>query len=99
MLGMFYMENRYFMYVLKCGDNSLYGGYTTDLKHRLEQHQSGRGAKYTKNHLPVEMIYHEEFDNKHDALSAEYHFKHQSRKKKIDYLKSHGVDVNREHLL
>lgn len=89
------MDNNFYMYVLKCGDGSLYGGYTTDLKHRLEQHQSGKGAKYTRNHLPVEMIYSESFDNKHDALSAEYHFKHQSRAKKLEYLNENGVNLSK----
>ena len=89
------MENKFYMYVLKCGDDSLYGGYTTDLKHRLEQHQSGKGAKYTRNHLPVEMIYSESFDNKHDALSAEYHFKHQSRTTKLEYLNENGVNLSK----
>ncbi|AYF92486.1 GIY-YIG nuclease family protein [Apilactobacillus bombintestini] len=85
--------NNYFMYVLLCGDNSLYGGFTTDLKHRLKQHQTGKGAKYTKSHLPVKMIFSKQFDTKHDALSAEYHFKHQSRKKKIEYLIEQGINV------
>ncbi|MBW1605475.1 GIY-YIG nuclease family protein [Lactobacillus sp. Sy-1] len=84
----------FYMYVLRCGDGSFYGGYTTNLKHRIEQHQSGRGAKYTKSHQPVELIYNEEFNTKSEALKAEYAFKHQSRSAKEQYLKKHNVSLN-----
>ncbi|MCK8624015.1 GIY-YIG nuclease family protein [Apilactobacillus xinyiensis] len=91
------MENsKYYFYVLKCGDNSLYGGYTTNVQQRLLKHQAGKGAKYTRSHLPVELIYYESFSNKHLALQKEYQFKHQTRNKKIMYLINHGVD---RHLL
>lgn len=84
----------YFFYVCLCADQTLYGGFTTDLARRLEQHNSGKGAKYTRNRRPVKMIYHEEFSNKSAALKAEYAFKHQSRAKKEQYLKQHGVQLN-----
>ncbi|WP_105956145.1 GIY-YIG nuclease family protein [Apilactobacillus quenuiae] len=88
------MVNKYYMYVLLCGDNSLYGGFTNDLNKRLLKHQSGNGAKYTRSHLPVKMIYHESFEHKRDALKAEYAFKHQSRYQKIQYLINNGVSKN-----
>ncbi|MHA8138479.1 GIY-YIG nuclease family protein [Lactobacillaceae bacterium Scapto_B20] len=87
------MTTKYYMYVLKCGDGSFYGGFTTDLAHRLAQHQHGKGAKYTKSHLPVEMVYHEEFATKSAALKAEYAFKHQSRTAKEQFLKKHHVHI------
>ncbi|UQS85488.1 GIY-YIG nuclease family protein [Apilactobacillus apisilvae] len=87
------MENNYYLYVLLCGDKSLYGGITNNLEQRLLKHQSGKGAKYTRSHLPVKMIYSETFSNKSDALKAEYYFKHQSRKKKIAYLLKNGINV------
>ncbi|GKS80368.1 hypothetical protein LPAF129_00530 [Ligilactobacillus pabuli] len=87
-------SKQYFFYVCLCADQTLYGGFTTDLKRRLEQHNSGKGAKYTRNRRPVKMIYHEEFSNKSAALKAEYAFKHQSRAKKELYLKQHGVEPN-----
>ncbi|MHA8263086.1 GIY-YIG nuclease family protein [Lactobacillaceae bacterium Melli_B3] len=87
------MGQKYYMYVLKCGDGSFYGGFTTDLKRRLIQHQSGKGAKYTQSHLPVEMIYHEEFATKGAALRAEYAFKHQSRTAKEKFLKKRHVHL------
>ncbi|MEJ6400735.1 GIY-YIG nuclease family protein [Nicoliella lavandulae] len=86
------MATNYYMYVLECGDGSFYGGFTTDLKRRLEQHQTGRGAKYTRSHLPVKMIYHQSFPSKGDALRAEYAFKHQSRRAKVAFLKKHKLN-------
>ena len=50
----------YWVYMLRCGDGSLYTGCTNDLSRRLRAHQSGRGAKYTRSRLPVELVYREE---------------------------------------
>ena len=46
-----------YVYILRCGDGSLYTGWTNDLDARIEAHRSGRGAKYTRSHLPVELAY------------------------------------------
>ena len=92
------MENdksskRYYFYVLKCADGSFYGGFTTNLKHRLAVHNAGKGAKYTrvKSRRPLVLINHETFSNKSDALKAEYAFKHQSRQKKESFLEKHHI--------
>ena len=88
-------EQHYYFYVLYCADHTLYGGYSTDVWRRFAKHQSGKGAKYTrpqKRH-PLKLLYYEEFDNQHDALSAEWHFKHQSRAKKIAYLRAHNIKI------
>ena len=45
------------VYILRCGDGSLYTGWTNDLERRVEAHSAGRGAKYTRAHLPVELVY------------------------------------------
>lgn len=82
------MENKFYFYVLLCQDNSFYGGFTTDLKKRLATHNAGKGAKYTKIRRPVQLIHAESFPTKSEALKAEYAFKHQSRQKKIAYLKT-----------
>lgn len=81
--------NKYYFYVLRCCDDTLYGGFTTDLAKRLTTHNAGKGAKYTKMRRPVTMIHAESFPDKSSALKAEYAFKHQTRAKKIAYLKSH----------
>lgn len=83
----------YYFYVLLCADNSLYGGFTTDVAKRFATHLAGKGAKYTKVHRPLKVLYSEEFDNKHDALHAEWAFKHQSRQHKLAYLAAHGIRV------
>nr|WP_278781959.1 GIY-YIG nuclease family protein [Limosilactobacillus mucosae] len=88
-------EQHYYFYVLYCADHTLYGGYSTDVRRRFAMHQSGKGAKYTrpKKRHPLKLLYYEEFDNQHDALSAEWHFKHQSRAKKIAYLRAHNIKI------
>ena len=81
-------NKRYFIYVLHCADQSLYCGFTTDVQQRFLTHQSYKGAKYTrvKSRHPLHLLYWCEYPTKHDALSAEYHFKHKSRKQKERYL-------------
>jgi len=83
----------YYFYVLLCADNSLYGGFTTDVAKRFATHLAGKGAKYTKVHRPLKVLYSEAFNSKHDALHAEWAFKHQSRQKKLAYLADHGVSL------
>ena len=61
----------WYVYMLRCGDGSLYTGYTDDISRRLAAHQSGRGAKYTRSHLPVELAYWEELPDKPAALRRE----------------------------
>lgn len=89
-------ENKAYFYVLKCCDNTFYGGYTTDPKRRLNEHNEGIAAKYTRGRRPVVMIHLEEFSSKSEAMSAEYAFKKLTRKKKINYLKqsTHSLDMN-----
>lgn len=80
--------NKHFMYVLECSDGTYYTGYTNDLEKRITVHNSGKGAKYTRARRPVHCIYFEEFDNKHDAMSAEYYFKKFTRQQKTNYITS-----------
>ncbi len=72
----------HFMYVLECGDGSLYTGYTTDVQARLAAHRAGKGAKYTRNRGPLNLLAQAEFSTKHDALSAEARFKRLTRDQK-----------------
>lgn len=73
-----------YTYILKCADDTLYCGWTNDLEKRLEAHNSGKGAKYTRSRLPVELIYYEEFETKEEAMSREYHIKKLPREKKLE---------------
>ncbi|MGO2952437.1 MAG: GIY-YIG nuclease family protein [Lactobacillus sp.] len=81
----------YYFYVLLCHDQTFYGGFTTDLAHRLAAHNAGKGAKYTKARRPVTMIYHECFSDKRDALKREYWFKHHTRSWKEAFLRAKQV--------
>jgi putative endonuclease len=83
----------FYFYVLLCKDNTLYGGYTVNLIQRVDTHNKGRGAKYTKARRPVQLIYFESFDNQHDAMVAEFNFKQHTRSDKIKYLKNNGVSI------
>ncbi|HJA46236.1 MAG TPA: GIY-YIG nuclease family protein [Candidatus Limosilactobacillus excrementigallinarum] len=87
----------YYIYVLLCADQTLYCGFTDNVERRFRTHQTYRGAKYTrvKSRHPLKLIYQERFDDKSSALSAEYHFKHQTRKRKLAYLKQHGVNIQK----
>lgn len=64
-------DKKHFTYILRCSDDSLYTGYTTNLAKRLQTHNAGKGAKYTKARLPVEMVYHEEYVTKEEAMRRE----------------------------
>ena len=72
-----------YVYILKCRDNTLYTGWTTSLEKRLKAHNSGRGAKYTRARLPVEIVYFEEFEDKKEAMKREYARKKLSREEKL----------------
>lgn len=82
-----------YFYVLFCRDNTLYGGYTTNLDRRLEQHNDGTGAKYTRIHSkrPVKLLYAEKYSSKSEAMRAEYAFKQLTRSQKEHYLRSENV--------
>ena len=71
-----------YVYILKCSDGTYYTGSTTDLERRLEQQEAGEGAKYTKQRLPVELIYSEEVDRIDFAFYREKQIQSWSRKKK-----------------
>jgi len=72
-----------YMYILLCADGSFYTGSTIDVEARLEQHQNGEGANYTRKRLPVKLIYWEEFDRIDDAFYREKQVQGWSRKKKM----------------
>ena len=73
----------YVVYILRCGDGTLYTGCTNDLPRRLQAHQMGRGAKYTRSRLPVELVYWEEAAGRSGALRREAAIKRMSRREKL----------------
>lgn len=82
--------------MVRCSDGSLYTGYTTDIDRRIATHNLGRGAKYTKSRLPVELVYHEEFDSKEEAMSREWHIKRLTRagKEKLIQIGTEGMGID-----
>ena len=73
----------WYLYILQCGDGSLYTGITTDVEKRLEAHRSGKGAKYTRGRSPLELKYWEACGTHSDALKRELEIKHLSREEKL----------------
>ena len=69
------MTIKWFAYVLLCENGTLYRGYTNDLEKRFATHRAGKGAKYTRMYKPVEIVYHEEFETKIEAIKRERYFK------------------------
>lgn len=81
-----------YVYILRCSDDSLYTGWTNNLEKRLKAHSAGKGAKYTKARLPVELVYYEEFEDKIEAMKREYEIKQLSRKEKLKLLHIEDID-------
>ena len=75
-----------YTYVLKCGDGSLYTGWTNDIRQRLDNHRNGTGAKYTRGRGPLELVYLEVSDTKSQAMQRESRIKKLSRAEKLDML-------------
>ena len=74
---------RNFVYILRCADDTLYTGWTNDPEKRLEAHNSGNGAKYTRSRTPVTRVYLEELESKGEALSREMEIKKLKRSEKL----------------
>ena len=75
-------EKKWFLYILRCGDGSLYTGITTDVEARLAQHRAGKGAKYTRGRGPLEVVYTEECGDHSMALKRELAVKSLPREEK-----------------
>lgn len=72
-----------YTYMVRCADGSLYTGWTNDLERRLEAHNAGKGAKYTKSRRPVTLCYWETFATKEEAMRREAAIKRLPRAKKL----------------
>lgn len=78
----------YYVYILRCADGTLYTGCTNDLERRLRTHNAGKGAKYTRARLPVELVYAEEAADKSQALRREAAIKALPRSEKLGLIKA-----------
>ena len=72
--------------MVACSDGSYYTGYTTDLERRVASHNAGTGAKYTKSRRPVTLVYAEQYETKHDAMSREVKIKQLSHQEKTELI-------------
>ena len=82
------MKQLAYTYMVECGDGSLYTGWTNHLEERIESHNAGKGAKYTKSRLPVRLVYYEIFASKQEAMKREYAIKQLTRKEKLQLIES-----------
>jgi predicted GIY-YIG superfamily endonuclease len=77
---------RWVLYIVKCGDGTLYTGITNDLARRVRQHNDGSASRYTRSRLPVKLVYQESCRGRSQALKKEFAVKALSRKEKEEYM-------------
>ncbi len=82
------MDKKWYLYILKCKDGTLYTGITTDVSKRFSQHASGKGAKYTRGRGPLELVYQEACLDHSEALKRELYIKSLSRPMKLELIKN-----------
>lgn len=87
------VNTMWYLYILKCGDGTLYTGITNDLEKRLEAHRSGKGAKYTRGRGPLELVYQETCDSHGEALRREHSVKKLSREEKLTLIFQKKSDI------
>ncbi len=81
-------DKKWFVYILRCSDGTLYTGMTDDVPRRVEVHNSGKGAKYTRGRRPVEAVYTEECESYSAALKREYAIKQLTRAEKLNMVEN-----------
>ena len=86
----------WWLYMLRCADGTLYTGITTDVERRLAEHNSGKGAKYTRSRRPVEVVYREPCPDKSAALRREIAVKRLSRAHKCKLMEGNGLPWDAE---
>ena len=77
------IPSAHFVYLVQCSNGAFYTGYTTNVDKRIAAHNAGKGAKYTRAHLPVTLLACWSFSSKGEALRAEHAIKHLSRAQKV----------------
>ena len=82
------MDKQWKVYILRCGDGTLYTGVSTDVAARLEAHRSGKGAKYTRGRGPLELVFREKAESHSDAAKREWQIKQLTRAQKLALCKN-----------
>jgi predicted GIY-YIG superfamily endonuclease len=85
----------FWVYILRCADNSYYTGHTDNLAKRISEHQAGEIEGYTSTRLPVTLVFADEFPTREEALSRECQIKGWSRKKKEAMMRGDWAEVSR----
>ena len=80
-----------YTYIVKCSDGTYYTGWTNNLEKRIQSHNAGTGAKYTRPRLPVTLVYYETFATKQEAMKREYRIKQLSRQQKEQMIASSNL--------
>jgi len=84
----------WWVYILRCGDDTFYTGYTNDVERRCAVHNNGKGAKYTRGRRPVCVVYREEFQDKSSAMKREAAVKKMTREEKMRLVTLGGYSKN-----
>lgn len=84
-----------YVYIARCFDETLYTGWTTDVKKREKTHNLGKGAKYTRSRLPIKIVYVEECDSKIEALRREYQVKKMTKSQKENLIRTYNFLENK----
>ena len=84
------MDKQWLVYMLRCGDDTLYTGITDDLPRRLEMHSLGKGAKYTRGRTPLTVVYTERAQSYSQALKREFCIKQLPRAEKLKLIETYN---------
>ena len=84
--------SEHYVYILRCADDTLYTGYTTDVDRRVAEHDAGEGAKYTRGRTPVTLVHVERYGSKSAALSREHEIQSLSRDRKERLIEEPGTE-------
>lgn len=87
-------ERQNVTYMLRCSDQTLYTGWTNNIEKRLKVHNKGKGGKYTRTRIPVELVYLETYETKQEAMSREAQIKHLTRTQKEALIASMENEVS-----
>lgn len=85
-------EGLNYTYIIECVDKTLYVGWTNNIEKRMDSHNLGEGAKYTRSRHPVTLMYVENFVTKQEAQRREWEIKQMTRKQKLDLIKTWQVE-------
>jgi tRNA/rRNA methyltransferase len=85
----------FYVYILRCSDDSYYTGHTDNIENRLVEHQSSNNFSYTASRLPIDLVFLQEFMTRDEAINAEHQIKRWSRNKKIALINGKWDDLKR----